>query len=108
MRDYSSGYVATNNLVVLGTTEDSLFQVADTLDGRERSLQSAPEFFRLNELAPEGVTYFVFADIAGIIDMVGDALPSDAMRTGGPSWSPLTTSSRLRPCQGRALYLPRF
>ena len=88
VRDYSPGYMATGNLMVLGTTGDSLLRVADTLDGRERSLQSAPEFSRLNELAPEGASYVFFADIAGIIDMVVDALPPDARRDYDKDWGP--------------------
>ena len=88
VRDYSPGYMATHNLMVLGTTEDSLFQVADTLEGRQDSLLFAPEFSRLAELAPEGVSSFAFADVDGIIDMVVHALSQNDRRSYDKDWRP--------------------
>ena len=88
VRNYSPGYLATENLMVLGSTVDTLFEVADTLEGRESSLQSAPEFSRLAELAPEGLSSFAFADIAGIIDMVVHALAEDDRRSYDKDWRP--------------------
>ena len=45
------------------------------MDGPGQPLTSDPEFSRLVEMAPENSSVYMFADIAGIVDMVVDALP---------------------------------
>ena len=78
--DFSPGYMFTDDMWVVGTTEDSLFRVADTIGGAEKSLKSNPEFRRLSALTPKDPSQVIFADVAGIIETVVDSLPRDDRR----------------------------
>ena len=92
-RDYSPGYLFTEDMVVLGTTVDALSEMADTLAGTRGSLASAPEFSRLVDMMPEGARLVLFADIAKIIETAVDAFPptvrSDYDRDVRPLLEPL-------------------
>ena len=79
-RDYSPGYLFTEDMVVFGTTVDALSGMVDTLAGTRGSLASAPEFSRLVDMMPEGAGLVLFADIAEIIETAVDAFPP-AMRS---------------------------
>ncbi len=69
------GYMFTTDFLAIGTTIGSFSDMVDALDGPGQPLTSDPEFSRLVEMAPENSAVYMFADIAGIVDMVVDALP---------------------------------
>jgi hypothetical protein len=73
--DLSPGYMFTTDFLAIGTTIGSFSDMVDALDGPGQPLTSDPEFSRLVEMAPENSAVYMFADIAGIVDMVVDALP---------------------------------
>jgi hypothetical protein len=77
---FSPGYMFTDDLVAVGSTEDSLLRIVDTLDGEERPLSSNQKFKRLRSMAPDDSSIFVFADIASIVEMIVNAMPRDAVR----------------------------
>jgi hypothetical protein len=77
VRGFSPGYLFAGELVIGGSTLDSLFRVTDILDGAGLSLNTNPAFSRLAELAPENASYVLFADISGLVDMVVDSLAPD-------------------------------
>ena len=77
---FSPGYMFTDDLVAVGSTEDSLLRIVDTLDGEERPLSSNQKFKRLRSMAPDDSSIFVFADIASIFEMIVNAMPRDAVR----------------------------
>ena len=75
---FNPGYVFSDNLVALGSTEQSLLKIVNTITGGEQPLSSDEEFDRLSKMAPEDASAFIYADIAGIVAMMVDAMPSDA------------------------------
>ena len=75
--EYEPGYYVTENLVVGATTIDSLMAVNDALSGSSETLRASHEFSRLIDLAPEPLQFVLFADIAGLIEMVVDSLPRE-------------------------------
>ena len=87
-RDFSPGFFFSDRMVVVGATEDSLIRASDTIDGNERPLSKNPEFRRLSAMGPKDPSFVMFADIAGIIEMVVDALPRDIQRNYEDEVSP--------------------
>ena len=63
--------------LVGGSTLESLELFLDTLTGESASLSSTDKFERLIESAPDPIHFLLYADIAGILEMVEDALSSD-------------------------------
>ena len=86
-RDFSPGFFFADQMLVVGTTEDALTRAVDTIDGGG-SLSSNPEFKRLSATGPRDPSFVMFADIAGIVEMVVDALPSDSRRAYEDDVSP--------------------
>ena len=75
---YSPGYLLGERLVVLGTTLDALSGMVETIEGEKQPLGLDPEFSRLTEMASDNTSLVVFADTAGLIDMVVDSIPPEA------------------------------
>ena len=77
VRGFSPGYLFTDELIVMSSTLDAMFRTMDSVDGTAPALSSNARFSELTKLAPYNASYIVFADIAGLVDMVVACLPSD-------------------------------
>ncbi len=74
---YEAGYVITDDWLVLGSTVDSLESFQDVAEGGASSLNSSGKYSELAELAPSPLHLLLYADIAGIVEMVVDGLDED-------------------------------
>ena len=73
-RDYEPGYVVTDEWAVLGSNIDGLEAFHDAATGVTDTLGSQSAFRKLSGMAPEPLHYFVYADLAGVLEEVEDAL----------------------------------
>ena len=76
--DYEVGYVVTDEWLAGGSTLRSLELFHDTLIGDSESLGANDEFNRMLSIASYPPQFLVYADIEGILEMVEDALTSEA------------------------------
>ncbi len=74
--DYEPGYIVTDEWAVVGSNIDGLEAFHDAASSAAAVLGSSPAFERIIGLAPEPLHFLIYADIAGILEMVEDALDS--------------------------------
>ena len=79
LEDYEAGYVITEEWLAIGSSIDSLELFHDAVEGDTDSLSSANKYSNLAELAPNPLHLLLYADIAGILEMVVDGLDEDAL-----------------------------
>ena len=77
-REFSPGYLFTDELLIVGSTLGVLFTAVDTINGAQPALISNPQFLEMAALAPVNSSYIVYADLAGLTNNVVDSLPPDA------------------------------
>ena len=75
--DYEPGYLITEDWVVVGSTFDNLEAFHGAASGATDSLRSATGFSNLIDLAPDPLHSIVYADLAGILELVYDGLDND-------------------------------
>ena len=78
--DYEPGYVVTEEWAVVGSNFDGLEAFYEAVSGETDTLGSKAEFRELAEAVPEPLHYLLYVDIAGVLDMVEDALDSDTAK----------------------------
>ena len=78
--DYEPGYVVTEEWAVLGSNFDGLEAFYEAVSGETDTLGSKAEFRELAEAVPEPLHYLLYADIAGVLEMVEDALDDDTAK----------------------------
>ena len=79
VEDYEAGYVITDGWLALGSSEDSLESFHDAAEGETGSLGSADRYTGLMDLAPVPLHLLMYADAAGIVEMVVDGLDRDSL-----------------------------
>ena len=79
--DYEPGYVVTEEWLAGGSTAESLELFHQTLSGEYDSLGEVDRFEPLIDLAPDPLHFLLYADVAGLLGLVEDALPSDMRRS---------------------------
>ena len=78
--DYEPGYVVTEEWAVVGSNFDGLEAFYEAVSGETDTLGSKAEFRELAEAVPEPLHYLLYADIAGVLEMVEDALDDDTAK----------------------------
>ena len=78
--DYEPGYVVTEEWAVVGSNFDGLEAFYEAVSGETDTLGSQAEFRELAEAVPEPLHYLLYADIAGVLEMVEDALDDDTAK----------------------------
>ena len=78
--DYEPGYVVTEEWAVVGSNFDGLEAFYEAVSGETDTLGSKAEFRELIEAVPEPLHYLLYADIAGVLEMVEDALDDDTAK----------------------------
>ena len=76
-RAYEPGYIVTEEWAVAGSNIDGLEAFYDAASGDVETLDSTPAFERVIGLAPDPLHFLIYADIAGIVEMVEDALDDE-------------------------------
>ena len=79
VEDYEVGYVLTGSWLALGSSEDSLESFHDAAEGETGSLDSADKYTGLLDIAPVPLHLLMYADAAGIVEMVVDGLDEDSL-----------------------------
>ena len=79
-QSYEIGVLVTDEWVAAGTTRESLELFHESLTGEAGSLGDDPSFLRAAEAVPATVDFLFYANIAGILEMVEDALRREARR----------------------------
>ena len=77
---YEPGYIVTEEWAVVGSNIDGLEAFHDAASGAVETLGSNPAFERIIGLAPAPLHFLFYADIAGMLEMVEEAL-DDEMRS---------------------------
>jgi hypothetical protein len=77
---YQPGYIVTEEWAVVGSNVDGLEAFYEAVSGETDTLGSKAEFRELIEAVPEPLHYLVYADIAGVLEMVEDALDADTAK----------------------------
>ena len=78
--DYEPGYVVTEEWAVVGSNFDGLEVFYEAVSGETGTLGSKAEFRELTEAVPEPLHYLLYADIAGVLEMVEDALDDETAK----------------------------
>ena len=78
--DYEPGYVVTEEWAVVGSNIGGLEAFYEAVSGEAGTLESKAEFRELAEAAPEPLHYLLYTDIAGVLEMVEDALDDDTAK----------------------------
>ena len=78
--DYEPGYVVTEEWAVVGSNFDGLEVFYEAVSGETGTLGSKAEFRELAEAVPEPLHYLLYADIAGVLEMVEDALDDETAK----------------------------
>ena len=78
--DYEPGYVVTEEWAVVGSNIGGLEAFYEAVSGEAGTLGSKAEFRELAEAAPEPLHYLLYTDIAGVLEMVEDALDDDTAK----------------------------
>ena len=73
---YEPGYIVTDEWAVVGSNIDGLEALHDAASGAVETLESNPAFERIIDLAPAPLHFLIYADIAGLLEMVEEALDS--------------------------------
>ena len=76
---YEAGYVITGSWLALGSSEGSLESFHDAAENETDSLGSADRFTDLLGMAPAPLHLLMYADVAGIVEMVVDGLDDDSL-----------------------------
>ena len=79
VEDYEVGYVITDDWLALGSSVEILEFFHDVAEDDIRSLSSADKYSELTDLAPAPLHLLVYADIAGIVEMIVDGLDDDEL-----------------------------
>ena len=79
IEDYEVGYVITDDWLALGSSIESLEAFHDADGDGTGSLSSAVKYSNLAKLAPIPLHLLIYADIAGIVEVVVDGLDEDAL-----------------------------
>ena len=79
IEDYEVGYVITDDWLALGSSIESLEAFHDAGGDGTGSLSSAVKYSNLSKLAPIPLHLLIYADIAGIVEVVVDGLDEDAL-----------------------------
>ena len=79
LEDYEAGYVITDDWLALGSSVESLEFFHDAAEGDTDSLDSANKYSDLVKLAPTPLHVLMYADIAGIVQIVEDGLEGDEL-----------------------------
>ena len=79
LTDLEPGYLITSDWLALGSSLESLEFFHDVAEGDTDSLGSAGKYSNLSDLAPSPLHFFMYADIAGIVDMIIDGLGEDEL-----------------------------
>lgn len=77
--DFETGYLITSDWLALGSSLESLESFHDVAEGDTDSLGSSGKYSSLSDLAPSPLHFFMYADIAGIVDMIVDGLGEDEL-----------------------------
>ena len=78
--DYEPGYVVTEEWAVVGSNIGGLEAFYEAVSGEAGTLGSKAEFRELAEAAPEPLHFLLYTDIAGVLEMVEDALDDDTAK----------------------------
>ena len=78
--DYEPGYVVTEEWAALGSNVDGIEAFYEAVSGETDTLGSKAEFRELVEAVPEPLHYLLYADIAGGLETVEDALDDDTAK----------------------------
>ena len=87
--DYEPGYVVTEEWAVVGSNFDGLEAFYEAVSGETDTLGSKAEFRELIEAVPEPLHYLLYADIAGVLETVEDALDDDTAKEYRREMKPL-------------------
>ena len=79
IEDYEVGYIITDDWLALGSSIESLEAFHDADGDGTGSLNSAVKYSNLAKLAPIPLHLLIYADIAGIVEVVVDGLDEDAL-----------------------------
>ena len=79
IEDYKVGYMITDDWLALGSSIESLEAFHDADGDGTGSLSSAVKYSNLAKLAPIPLHLLIYADIAGIVEVVVDGLDEDAL-----------------------------
>ena len=79
LEDYEAGFVITDEWLAMGTSLDSLEAFHESAEGGSNSLKSADKFSDLINIAPSPLHLLLYADIAGIVEMVEAGLEEDEL-----------------------------
>ncbi len=77
LEDYEAGFLIADEWVALSTSMDSLEIFHDSMTGDIRSLNSSDKFSNMAGQLPDPLHLLVYADLAGILEMVEDGLDDD-------------------------------
>ncbi len=74
---YEPGYIVTDEWAVAGSNIEGLEAFHDAASGDVETLDSNPVFERIIDLAPAPLHFLIYADIAGMLEMVEEALDNE-------------------------------
>jgi len=77
--NYEPGYLITEDMLVIGSTTDNLRDSNAALTGDTSSLRSNKTFSKALDLAPDPLQFLMYADIAGIVEMVENAMAPETL-----------------------------
>ena len=77
--DYEAGHEITGSWLALGSSEDGLESFHDAAEGEAGSLDSAERYADLMAMASVPLHLLMYADVAGIVEMVVDGLDKDSL-----------------------------
>ena len=79
VEDYEVGYVLTGSWLALGSSADGLESFHDAAEDETGSLDSADRYTDLLDIAPVPLHLPMYADAAGIVEMVVDGLEEGSL-----------------------------
>ncbi len=79
VEDYAVGYVITGSWLALGSSEDGLESLHDAAGDETGSLDSADKYTGLLGIAPVPLHLLMYADAAGIVEMVVGGLEEESL-----------------------------
>ena len=78
LEGYEPGYLITTDWLALGSSLETLESFHDAGEGEAGSLASSERYSALAELAPRPLHFLLYADLAGLLDMVVEGLDRDS------------------------------
>ena len=79
LENYEPGYLITGDWLALGSTLESLELFHDAAEGEAGPLSSSERYSALAGLAPRPLHFLVYADLAGILEMVVEGFDRDVL-----------------------------